>query len=210
MILSNLMPLKTFKQWFLVTLIALIFTVTLGLFTSTAYAAIDVYEFDTPQQETQYRSLIEEFRCPKCQNQNLAGSDSLISKDLKRKTYEMVMEGKSDAQIRDYMYERYGDFISYKPPVRPTTWILWFFPPLILVTLIGWWLWRNSHSNRSKHKLSYSAQTAASSIDNVIDSSNNSNSEIVESGLSIEESASLEALLKQHGSISNKNSDIPK
>jgi len=109
----------------------------------TTYAAIDVYDFDSVQQEAQYRGLIEELRCPKCQNQNLAGSDAPIAQDLKQKTYDMIKDGRSDAEIRGYMQERYGDFISYKPPVRPSTWILWFFPPLLLIILITGWFWQS-------------------------------------------------------------------
>ncbi|MFC6204979.1 cytochrome c-type biogenesis protein [Psychrobacter urativorans] len=108
----------------------------------TANAAIDVYDFDSVQQEAQYRGLIAELRCPKCQNQNLAGSDAPIAQDLKQKTYDLIKEGRSDGEIRDYMQERYGDFISYKPPVRPSTWILWFFPPLLLILLIAGWFWQ--------------------------------------------------------------------
>lgn len=116
---------------------------------SSAQAAIDVYDFDSPQQEAQYRGLIEEFRCPKCQNQNLAGSDAPIAQDLKQKTYDMVKEGRTDAEIRHYMQERYGDFISYNPPVRPSTWILWFFPPILLILVLGGWFWR-THSRRTR------------------------------------------------------------
>ena len=114
-----------------------------GLFSIATYAAIDVYGFDSVQQEAQYRGLIEELRCPKCQNQNLAGSDAPIAQDLKQKTYDLVKDGRSDGEIRDYMQERYGDFISYKPPVRPSTWILWFFPPLLLIVLIAGWFWQS-------------------------------------------------------------------
>lgn len=113
------------------------------LLTLTSQAAIDVYDFDSVQQEAQYRGLIEELRCPKCQNQNLAGSDAPIAQDLKQKTYDLVKDGRSDGEIRAYMQERYGDFISYKPPVRPSTWILWFFPPLLLIVLLIGWFWQS-------------------------------------------------------------------
>lgn len=113
------------------------------LLSMTAYAAIEVYDFDSVQQEAQYRGLIEELRCPKCQNQNLAGSDAPIAQDLKQKTYDLIKDGRSDAEIRSYMQERYGDFITYKPPVRPSTWILWFFPPLLLIVLITGWFWQS-------------------------------------------------------------------
>lgn len=114
----------------------------------SAWANIDTYQFDNPRQEAQYRALIEEFRCPKCQNQNLAGSDAPIAQDLKQKTYDMVKDGRSDAEIRQYMNERYGDFISYKPPVRPSTWILWFFPPMLLVFVMLAWFIRNRNSSK--------------------------------------------------------------
>lgn len=113
-----------------------------------AWANIDTYQFDNPRQEAQYRALIEEFRCPKCQNQNLAGSDAPIAQDLKQKTYDMVKDGRSDGEIRQYMNERYGDFISYKPPVRPSTWILWFFPPVLLVFVMLAWFIRNRNSSK--------------------------------------------------------------
>lgn len=108
----------------------------------SASASVDVHQFDSPAQAAQYQAMIDELRCPKCQNQNLAGSDAPIAQDLKQKTYEMVKDGQTDQQIREYMIARYGDFISYRPPVRPSTWILWFLPPLLLVLLIGGWLWR--------------------------------------------------------------------
>lgn len=124
-------------------------TILLCLTISTiSFASIDVYEFDNPRQEAQYRALIDEFRCPKCQNQNLAGSDAPIAQDLKQKTYDMVKEGRSDAEIRQYMFERYGDFISYKPPVRPSTWILWFLPPVLLVMILAWWWLRQRQKSQ--------------------------------------------------------------
>ena len=128
-----------------VALLALISLLAAMMLAMPAQAAIDVYEFDSPQQEAQYRGLIEELRCPKCQNQNLAASDAPIAQDLKQKVYDLIKDGRSDAEIRNYMQERYGDFISYKPPVRPSTWILWFFPPLLLIVLITGWFW---HSKR--------------------------------------------------------------
>ncbi len=140
----SMMPLTSIMRNLAGVIVACLFCVL----SINAYAAIDVYDFDSVQQEAQYRGLIEELRCPKCQNQNLAGSDAPIAQDLKQKTYDMVKDRRSDAEIRDYMQERYGDFITYKPPVRPSTWILWFFPPLLLITLIAGWFWQSKRRQR--------------------------------------------------------------
>ncbi len=111
-------------------------------FNMASMASIDVHEFKNPEDETRYRALIEELRCPKCQNQNLAGSDAPIAQDLKQQTYQMINDGRSDTEIRQFMFDRYGDFISYKPPMRPSTWILWIFPPILLILLLIGWLYK--------------------------------------------------------------------
>ena len=108
----------------------------LSLFSVASYAAIDVYEFKTPVEEQRFQALMGELRCPKCQNQNLAGSDAEIAKDLKKRTYQLMEEGKSDNEIREYMVERYGDFITYKPPVRGGTYLLWFGPFVLLIVVV--------------------------------------------------------------------------
>jgi len=155
------------------------------LFSLSSYAAIDVYDFESTKQEAQYRGLIEELRCPKCQNQNLAGSDAPIAQDLKQKTFDLVKEGRSDGEIRSYMQERYGDFISYKPPVRPSTWILWFFPPLLLIVLIGGWFWQSKRrqaaargQNRVKVESTAAALTPAekAELDRLLSRASDSNS----------------------------------
>lgn len=125
--------------------IALLLVLCVSVNTS---AGISVHDFDSPQQEAQYNGLINELRCPTCQNQNLAGSDAPIAQDLKQQTYEMVKAGRSDSEIRAFMFERYGDFISYKPPMRPSTWILWFFPPILLVVLLFIWFVKNRQKEK--------------------------------------------------------------
>ncbi len=94
----------------------------------------------TPRQAERYHQLIDVYRCPKCQNANLAGSDSPIALDLKHKILQMVKADQSDAQIRDYLVTRYGEFISYQPVIKPATWLLWFLPPLMLLIGILYWL----------------------------------------------------------------------
>ena len=90
---------------------------------------------DDPVLEQRLISISEEMRCLVCQNESLAGSRSDLANDLRREIRTLIKEGKSDDQIRDFMVERYGDFVLYRPPVKPTTWLLWIGPFVIL--LIG-------------------------------------------------------------------------
>lgn len=97
--------------------------------------AIDVYEFDTPEQEALYQQLAQDLRCLVCQNQNLADSDAGLATDLKDKVAEFVVAGKSEQEITQYMIDRYGEFVSYEPPMNASTLFLWFSPLALL--LIG-------------------------------------------------------------------------
>ncbi len=103
-----------------------------GLVLAAAALAIDPQDFASPAEEARYWALIEELRCLVCQNQNLADSDALLAKDLRDQVLEMLQAGRSDAQIKAYLVERYGDFVLYRPPVKPATWMLWFGPALIV------------------------------------------------------------------------------
>ena len=100
----------------------------------TAYATIDAYEFDDYEKEQRFRALIGELRCPKCQNQNISDSNAGLAKDIKDRAYRLINEGKSNQEITSYMVERYGDFITYRPPMKPSTWFLWF-GPFVLTSL---------------------------------------------------------------------------
>lgn len=117
--------------------------VTMLMIALSSQAAIDVRDFRSPADEARYRALIDELRCPKCQNTNLAGSDAGLADDLKNRVYEQIQAGKSDGEIRDYLIVRYGDFISYKPPLRASTLLLWWGPALLLVG-VAFGLWRRS------------------------------------------------------------------
>jgi len=90
---------------------------------------------DDPVTEQRLISISEEMRCLVCQNESLAGSRSDLANDLRREIRTLIQEGKSDEQIRSFMVERYGDFVLYRPPVKPITWLLWIGPFVIL--LIG-------------------------------------------------------------------------
>ncbi|MGE5652132.1 MAG: cytochrome c-type biogenesis protein [Bacillota bacterium] len=86
-----------------------------------------------PELEKRVLSLSEELRCLVCQNQTLADSHAELAIDLKNQVREKLAAGMSDKQVVDYMVERYGDFVLYRPPVKATTWLLWFGPFLLLV-----------------------------------------------------------------------------
>jgi|TARA_B100001057_G_scaffold56974_1_gene50510 cytochrome c-type biogenesis protein CcmH len=94
-----------------------------------AASQIDTFNFADEVQERRYRALIEEFRCPKCLNTNLAGSDAPIAQDLRKVVYRLVViEGKREQEVRDYLQARYGDFVLYDPPFNGQTWYIWLVP----------------------------------------------------------------------------------
>jgi len=94
-----------------------------------AVSQIDTFEFSDEVQERRYRALIDEFRCPKCLNTNLAGSDAPIAQDLRKVVYRLVViEAKADQEVRDYLQVRYGDFVLYDPPFNARTWYIWVVP----------------------------------------------------------------------------------
>ncbi|MFJ4153749.1 cytochrome c-type biogenesis protein [Pseudomonas sp. NPDC089752] len=98
-----------------------------------AKAAIDTYQFRDDAERERYQQLTKELRCPKCQNQDIADSNAPIAADLRREIFRMLGEGKSNQQIVDFMVDRYGDFVRYKPALSGRTWLLWFGPGLLLV-----------------------------------------------------------------------------
>ncbi|WP_114765276.1 cytochrome c-type biogenesis protein [Vibrio rhodolitus] len=116
------------KKW----IIALFAAMTFSL---AAHATIEVYEFETLQQEQQFKELGNTLRCPKCQNNTIADSNAELAQDLRHKVYEMTKDGKSKDEIVDYMIARYGNFVTYNPPFTLATSILWLGP--LAVVLLG-------------------------------------------------------------------------
>jgi cytochrome c-type biogenesis protein CcmH len=88
---------------------------------------------DDPVTEQRLITISEEMRCLVCQNESLAGSRSELANDLRREIRILIGEGKTDDQIRSFMVDRYGDFVLYRPPVKPITWILWIGPFVALL-----------------------------------------------------------------------------
>ncbi len=99
----------------------------------TVMAAVEYRKFDDPQQEQAYQNLTNELRCLVCQNQTIADSNADLAKDLRRQVYEMLQQGKSQQEIVDFMTQRYGDFVMYRPPLKPKTIILWVGPAVFIV-----------------------------------------------------------------------------
>ena len=110
-------------------------------------AAVDRYPFPAEAQRQQFQGLISELRCLVCQNQNLADSNADLAKDLRQQVYAMVLANKTDAQIKEYMTLRYGDFILFKPPFNFYTLGLWLLP-LLLLMMGGMILWRITHPRK--------------------------------------------------------------
>ena len=97
-----------------------------------AWAIIEVDQLSSPELSERYLQLVAEYRCPKCQNQNLAESNSPISVDLRTEIRRLLEEGASDAEISDYLVARYGEFVLYRPRVQSSTYLLWLAPAVLL------------------------------------------------------------------------------
>ena len=99
----------------------------------SAWASIDVLNFTSPEQEKEYQQLTQELRCPQCQNNNIADSNATIAVDMRAKVFELLQEGKSKQQVVDYMVQRYGNFVTYDPPLTAATIMLWVLPLLLVL-----------------------------------------------------------------------------
>ena len=107
--------------------------VVLLMLVSAAASALEPIKFSDDAEEARFRALSAELRCVMCQNQSLADSNAQIAHDLRVQVLTLMREGKTDGEIKDYLVARYSDFVLYSPPVRPSTWLLWFGPALILL-----------------------------------------------------------------------------
>ena len=99
------------------------------------------FTFDSPAQERTFRDLTSKLRCLVCQNESLAGSQADLAQDLRKEVYGMLREGKSQDEIITFLVDRYGDFVLYQPQIKPSTYLLWF-GPFVLIGVGGWLLLR--------------------------------------------------------------------
>ncbi len=105
-------------------------------FINLTYANDEPVLFSDKIQEQRYQTLIEEIRCLVCQNQSLADSNAELAQDLRSEVYEMIVSGKQDDEIHQFLVERYGDFVLYRPPLKENTLLLWFGPFLLLIIAV--------------------------------------------------------------------------
>jgi len=133
------------------------------LISISAWAATDNLQFTSAQQEQQYRALTASLRCPKCQNNSIADSGAMIAADMRLKVYELMQQGQSRQQIIDYMVARYGNFVTYDPPVTPSTLILWA-GPLLFVLLGSLLILRRNRRRVEANDLDYDEQQRLAAI----------------------------------------------
>ena len=99
---------------------------------ATGAQALDPMPFKDAAEEQRFQAITRELRCLVCQNQNIADSNAELAKDLRNEVFDMMRAGKSDAEINQFMTERYGDFVLYRPPMKGSTWLLWLGPFAVL------------------------------------------------------------------------------
>ena len=109
----------------------ILFVVQIFIAANVYAAPIETFKFDSPETEKVFHKLSEEVRCLVCQNQNVAESNADLAKDLRLEIYTMLQEGKTEDEIVEFMVQRYGDYVLYRPPFKPMTWLLWFGPVII-------------------------------------------------------------------------------
>jgi cytochrome c-type biogenesis protein CcmH len=109
----------------------IILAVLLGV--SAMTQAVEVRSFDDPEKQARFDRLVQDLRCLVCQNQSLADSDADLAKDLRDEVYGIIQSGQSEEEAIRFLTDRYGDFVLYRPPLKPITWLLWGGPLLILL-----------------------------------------------------------------------------
>ena len=132
------MPINLLK----ILLVAALLLMPLAPFSQQAkvWATSEVVQFSDPLLRDRYYQLVQELRCPKCQNQNLADSNAPISKDMKAQIYSMLEAQNTNDEIKQHLVSRYSEFVLYRPEVNTNTWFLWFAPLCFILfgALIVW------------------------------------------------------------------------
>ncbi|WP_409310771.1 cytochrome c-type biogenesis protein CcmH [Pectobacterium sp. B1J-3] len=137
------------------------------LLSFSVLASSEAWRFDNEAQEQQFRELTMQLRCPKCQNNSIADSNSMIASDMRQKVYELMQQGQTKQQVVDYMVDRYGYFVTYEPPVTPFTVLLWLLPALFLITGV-WAILRRSR--RIDHGMTSMSEQEKRRLQRLLDS----------------------------------------
>lgn len=146
-------------------LLALI-ALALGLMGNVASAKEAVEVGEEPWVEARMLHLSEELRCLVCQNETLASSRAELANDLRVEVRALVKQGKTDKEIKEYLVARYGDFVLYRPEVKPVTWLLWFGPFAVLLFALGlgWLYLRERQKNTAQQALDGAQRAQADQI----------------------------------------------
>lgn len=108
--------------------------------TAGAYT-LEQFKFDDPQQADEFRTLLTELRCVVCQNETLAGSQADVAQIMREEVYRLIQDGKNEEEVKAYLVDRYTDFVLYDPPLKPTTYVLWF-GPFLLIAVAAFFMFR--------------------------------------------------------------------
>jgi cytochrome c-type biogenesis protein CcmH len=120
----------------------------------------------TEQQESLYKSLLPELRCLVCQNESLAESQASLAADLRYEVRGLVAKGQDETQVKQYLTDRYGNFVLYKPPVEPRTYVLWFGPFALLLFSV---IWVVAYARRSRTVASAPLKADAAALKKILD-----------------------------------------
>ena len=129
---------------------------------------VDVFTFKDQQTKLRFQKLSKELRCPKCQNQNLADSNSKIAVDLRKNIYDLLQAGKTDQEIIDFMVYRYGDFVLYKPQLKKETYFLWFGPAILLLGFVLGVVWVLRQHSKNKTDVESLSEQERNNLDNIL------------------------------------------
>ncbi len=130
------------------------FSLILLLIQSSYAGTIEAKEFTSFEQEKRYQDLIEDIRCPVCQGQSIGDSNSSLALDLREQVRIMILNNNTNDEIYSFMVQRYGDFVIFKPPIKPVTYMLWFAPFLFLFICLFFLFRSISSKSRIANKLS--------------------------------------------------------
>ena len=130
------------------------FSLIFLLIQSSYAGTIEAKEFISSAQEKRYHDLIEDIRCPVCQGQSIGDSNSSLALDLREQVRIMILNNNTNDEIYSFMVQRYGDFVIFKPPIKPVTYMLWFAPFLFLFICLFFLFRSISSKSRIANKLS--------------------------------------------------------